>query len=173
MNYLTLESMALSRADYINRFCNQEMSIVQHLIKIFCIDDGFNLTHWVKEINNIFGSLEDLHCKVKVTKEELKAKFISYSSGDGNEWKTILRYCLDEDNFNHEVHLYSSGLKPCSLIPEILNDFVKSVVKGDVVKVEYLTPFKKALNMRSKDSFKVSASEVKKLKNKIWQGGSK
>lgn len=168
-----LKSMAVGRAEYLNNFRGKEGAITSHLVKLLCISDVFNQSHWVKEINAMFEDIYKKNCKVKIDKDTLKS-LVSYDVSDGTEWVTLSFYCNDFANVKKIAYIYESGLKPCALIPDIMDEFISCIVKKNYLPVEKLPSFKKALSKRSiKYVWMVTLSQVNKLKNKIWQGGLK
>lgn len=165
----SLTGMALSKKEFLESFRRQEYTIWGHLIKILTIASDSEW-HWIDEIDSVFEGLCALSCKSNVTEKELKNTFKSYDISDGKDWIIIAGYCGHRNNLRKSVRLYESGLKPCELIPEIMEEFFDRLLKGaSVVKLESLKSFKKALKLRSLNINLFTLKQVLKLKNKIWE----
>lgn len=162
----TILAMALKKSVYLGKFESQERALVEHLVKIFCIKDVMNFSHWQKEINNIFTRLFSFTCKSDVTEVEIKSALSGYEVTDGTEWAFVSAYCNDYSNLTKEAFIYTNGLKACASIPDILDEFVEELCKGRLALVENLSSYQRVLKDRGADVKLITLSELTKLKNK-------
>lgn len=126
--YKVLGSLvAITRREILANVDSQMHQVYLHLIKLLCIDDRFNTSHWIKEITEMLGRISSYVYKGKSvdykTLEKIIKNNVDYKTHDRIYKKTLQHYCKHITNNKNKVTVFDiSNKELVKTIVDFLHD---------------------------------------------------